>query len=34
MNSLLPSLSENYKKNKLDKINEIIKNAFKVMFSI
>lgn len=34
MNSLLPSLSENYKNNKLDKINEIIKNAFKIMFSI
>jgi O-antigen/teichoic acid export membrane protein len=33
MNSLLPSLSENYKNNKFDKINEIIKNAFKVMFS-
>jgi len=33
MNSLLPSLSENYKKNKLDKIELIIKNAFKVMWS-
>ena len=34
MNSLLPSLSENYKKKNFNKINDIIKNAFKVMFSM
>jgi O-antigen/teichoic acid export membrane protein len=33
MNSLLPSLSQNYKNNKLDKIEMIINNAFKVMWS-
>jgi O-antigen/teichoic acid export membrane protein len=33
MNSLLPSLSKNYKNNKLDKIELIIQNAFKVMWS-
>ena len=34
MNSLLPSLSENYKSKNLKKIDEIINNALKVMFSI
>lgn len=32
LNSLLPILSENFKKNKIDKIKEILENAFKVLF--
>jgi len=34
MNSLLPSLSENYKNKNIKKIKQIISNALKVMFSI
>ncbi len=32
LNSLLPILSENYKANNIDKIKNILENAFKVMF--
>ncbi len=34
MNSLLPSISENYKNNNLNKVKIIIQNALKVMFSM
>ncbi len=33
MNSLLPSMSENYKNSNLKKVEEIIKNSFKIMWS-
>lgn len=32
LNALLPILSQNYKENKIDKIKEILENAFKVLF--
>lgn len=33
MNSLLPSISQNYKENNLNKLRQIVKNGIKVMYS-